>query len=175
MYIFSFGTKSLVYSQPLHAFSYKNNEAQICPKINKLRTIEARLQMQMWLKVFTEKYNTSRHYMWRFTADLSAVINTVWAEKKIKTEPHSTKSRSIIDMIETRTTSLGQNLLVDIKKRVFWVFYELFLTVVLTSTFKNKNSLRTIEAQIVQKLKNNEARPKFTGSYKKKKRVSPLA
>ena len=40
------------------------------------------------------------------------------------------------------------------------------------STFTNKNSLRTIEAQIVQKLKNNEARPKSTGSYKKKKRVS---
>ena len=36
------------------------------------------------------------------------------------------------------------------------------------NTFKTKNSLRTIEAQIVQKLKNNEARPKFTGSYKKK-------
>ena len=36
------------------------------------------------------------------------------------------------------------------------------------STFKNKNSLRTTEAQIVQKLKNNEARPKVTGSYKKK-------
>ena len=36
------------------------------------------------------------------------------------------------------------------------------------STFKNKNSLRTIVAQIVQKLKNNEVRPKFTGSYKKK-------
>ena len=36
------------------------------------------------------------------------------------------------------------------------------------STFKNKNSLRTIEAQIVQKRKNNEARPKFTCSYKKK-------
>ena len=34
------------------------------------------------------------------------------------------------------------------------------------STFKTKNSLRTIEAQIVQKLKNNEARPKFTGSNK---------
>ena len=33
---------------------------------------------------------------------------------------------------------------------------------------ENKNNLRTIEAQIVQKLKNNEARPKFTGSYKKK-------
>ena len=47
------------------------------------------------------------------------------------------------------------------------MFWELFLTVVvLMSTFKNKNSLRTIEAQIVQKLKNNEARPKFTGSYK---------
>ena len=30
---------------------------------------------------------------------------------------------------------------------------------------KIKNKLRTIEAQIVQKLKNNEARPKFTGSY----------
>ena len=29
------------------------------------------------------------------------------------------------------------------------------------STFKNKNNLRTIEAQIVQKLKNNDARPKF--------------
>ena len=37
------------------------------------------------------------------------------------------------------------------------------------STFKNKNSLRTIEAQIVQTLKNNEARPKFTGSSKKKR------
>ena len=37
------------------------------------------------------------------------------------------------------------------------------------STFEHKNSLRTIEAQIVQKLKSNEARPKFTGSYKKKR------
>ena len=36
------------------------------------------------------------------------------------------------------------------------------------STFEHKNSLRTIEAKIMQKLKNNEARPKFTGSYKKK-------
>ena len=27
------------------------------------------------------------------------------------------------------------------------------------------DNLRTIEAQIVQKRKNNEARPKFTGSY----------
>ena len=33
------------------------------------------------------------------------------------------------------------------------------------STFENKNSFRTIEAQIVQKLKSNEARPKVTGSY----------
>ena len=32
------------------------------------------------------------------------------------------------------------------------------------STFKNKNSLRTVEAQTVQKLKNNEAQPKLTGS-----------
>ena len=39
------------------------------------------------------------------------------------------------------------------------------------STFEHKNSLRTIEAQIVQKRKNNKARPKFTGSYKKKTRV----
>ena len=31
---------------------------------------------------------------------------------------------------------------------------------------KIKNKLRTIDAQIVQKLKNNEPRPKFTaGSY----------
>ena len=37
------------------------------------------------------------------------------------------------------------------------------------STVKNKNSLETTEAQIAQKLKNNEARPKFTGSYKKKR------
>ena len=45
----------------------------------------------------------------------------------------------------------------------------LILTVVvLMSTFKNENSIRTIEAQIVQKLKNNEAQSKFTGSYKKK-------
>ena len=48
-------------------------------------------------------------------------------------------------------------------------FQELFLTaVVLMSTFEHKNSLRTVEAQIVQKLKNNEARPKFTGFNKKK-------
>ena len=39
------------------------------------------------------------------------------------------------------------------------------------STFEHKNSLRTIEAQIVQKFKNNEAWPKFTGSYKKKRVV----
>ena len=36
------------------------------------------------------------------------------------------------------------------------------------STFQNKNSLRTIEAEISYKIENNEARPKFTGSYKKK-------
>ena len=33
-------------------------------------------------------------------------------------------------------------------------------------TFINKNSLRTIEAEISLKIKNNEARPKFAGSYK---------
>ena len=33
----------------------------------------------------------------------------------------------------------------------------------------NKNNFRAIEAQILQKLKNNEARPKFTGSYNNKK------
>ena len=38
----------------------------------------------------------------------------------------------------------------------------------------NKNNLRTIEAQIVQKLKNNEVWPKFTGSYIKKKHVLHL-
>ena len=42
------------------------------------------------------------------------------------------------------------------------------------STCKHKNSLRTIEAQIVQKLKNNEARPKFTGSYEKKRVIHCL-
>ena len=41
------------------------------------------------------------------------------------------------------------------------------------STFKNKNSLRTIEleAQIVQKLKNNEARPNLLVLIEKEKRV----
>ena len=37
------------------------------------------------------------------------------------------------------------------------------------NTFKHKNSLRTIEAEISKKVKKNEARPKFTGSYKKKR------
>ena len=37
------------------------------------------------------------------------------------------------------------------------------------SAFKNKNSLRTIEAEVSSKVKNNEARPKFTGSYNKKR------
>ena len=32
---------------------------------------------------------------------------------------------------------------------------------------KLRIKIRIIEAQIVQKLKNNEPRPKFTGSYKK--------
>ena len=43
--------------------------------------------------------------MWRFITDLSAVINAEWAEKKIQTVPHSAKSISIIDMMETRTIS----------------------------------------------------------------------
>ena len=34
-----------------------------------------------------------------------------------------------------------------------------------------EEQFRTIEAQTVPKLKNNEPRPKFTGSYFKKKRV----
>ena len=33
---------------------------------------------------------------------------------------------------------------------------------------ETRTNLRTIKAQIVQILKNNEPRPKFTGSYKKK-------
>ena len=42
------------------------------------------------------------------------------------------------------------------------------------STLKNKNSLRTgtIEAEIYYKLKNNEAPPKFIGSYNKKRAVT---
>ena len=44
--------------------------------------------MEMWLQVFIEKHNTSRHYMWRFTADLFAVRDTEWVEKKIKPVPH---------------------------------------------------------------------------------------
>ena len=34
--------------EKIHAFFYKNNDSQICPKIkNKLRTTEARLHIQM--------------------------------------------------------------------------------------------------------------------------------
>ena len=56
---------------------YKNNEAQIFQKTkNKLRTIEAELQVQMQLQVLSEKHNTSRHYMYRFIAGLFAVRNT---------------------------------------------------------------------------------------------------
>ena len=40
------------------------------------------------------------------------------------------------------------------------------------STFKNKTGLETIEGQIVQNLKSNEARPKFTVLIKKNKRVA---
>ena len=58
----------------------------------------------------------------------------------------------------------------DHKLGIFGIFKEFFLTVVvLMSTFKNKKSLRTIEAEISLKLKSNEVRPKFTGSYKKKR------
>ena len=41
--------------------------------------------------------------MWRFIADLSAVINIEWAEKKIKTVLHSAKSISLTDKMETKT------------------------------------------------------------------------
>ena len=39
---------------------YQNNETQICTKIKKLRTIEARLQMQMYNRKFLLK-NTTHH------------------------------------------------------------------------------------------------------------------
>ena len=41
------------------------------------------------------------------------------------------------------------------------------------STFKNKNRLRTIKADISSEIKNNEARPKFTGCYKKECKHGP--
>ena len=45
-----------------YALFYKNKEAQICPKIkSKLRTIEARLQMQILLQGFIEKVHKSQH------------------------------------------------------------------------------------------------------------------
>ena len=64
-----------------------------------------------------------------------------WAEKKIKTAPHM--------FLKTTLKLLWSAKLYNWRDG-------------------NKNNLRTIEAQIVQKLK-NEARPKFTGSYKKKR------
>ena len=45
---------------------------------------------------------------------------------------------------------------------------EIKLTYKIIISTKIKNKLRTSEAQIVQKCKNSEARPKFTGSYFKK-------
>ena len=81
-----------------------------------------------WKFLLKNTLNTSRHYMWRFIADLFAVLNTEWAEKKIKTVPHSAKSirqynwhdrnknnfknnfKTIIQNL--RTTSFGQNLLI---------------------------------------------------------------
>ena len=41
--------------------------------------------------------------MWRFIADLPAVKNTEWAEKKIKTVPHNVKGMSKTDVMETKT------------------------------------------------------------------------
>ena len=66
--------------------------------------------------------------MRRFIADLrsSAIINTEWAEKKLKTVPHSAKS--------IRQYSWHDG---------------------------NKNNFK----DNYSKLKNNEPRPKFTGSY----------
>ena len=37
------------------------------------------------------------------------------------------------------------------------------------STFQNKNSLRTIEAEISYRIENNEVRPKFTVLARKKR------
>ena len=103
--------------------------------------------------------------MWRFITDISAVISTEWAEKKIKTVPYSAKSINIIDMMETRTIlrTISEQFIVS--KTESTSFIKKLCVVVLVSAFKNKNSLRTIEARIVQTLKNNEAGPKFTGSY----------
>ena len=48
--------------------------------------------------------------------------------------------------------------------------YELLLAVVvLMSTFQNKNSLRTIEAEISNKIENNEARPSLLVLIRKKR------
>ena len=48
LFLFSFLNTSTRFFLIRTILYYKNNEAQICPKIkNKLRTIEARLQIQM--------------------------------------------------------------------------------------------------------------------------------
>ena len=67
-------------------FFHKNNEAQICPKINnKLKTFEARLQMQMYLKLqffkIKKQHITS---FWRFNAEISAVRNTETLTTRIR-------------------------------------------------------------------------------------------
>ena len=62
--------------------------------------------------------------MWRFIADLSG-----WAEKKIKTVPHSAKSISIIDMIETRTIlrTISKQLYKTYEQRVSAKIYRFLL------------------------------------------------
>ena len=119
---------------------------QICPKI-KNRQGQLRLSFRCKCDWKFLLKNTTHHVIMcgvSLQSDLSAVINTGWAKKKIKTVPHSAKSISIIDMIETRTiwtTSLSQNLLVLTKQKRVFTLLELFLTVVVfMSTFKTKKN-----------------------------------
>ena len=56
---------------------------------------------------------------------------------------------------------------VRLKMNIWNILGVIFTVIVLMRTFKTKNSLRTIEAEISKKVKKNEARPNFNGSYKK--------
>ena len=57
-------------------------------------------------------------------------------------------SVEILQMLRSIEFALRNIRLDDHKLGIFGIFWELFLTVVLMSTSKNKNSLKTIEAGI---------------------------
>ena len=105
--------------------------------------------MQMLLQVFIEKVHKSQHI-----ASLNVAFHCRMQVFRI---PRLEKPRE-----QRRKSKLCCTCFMTVAKCIYGNNKPLL----------NKNSLRTTEAQFVQKLKNNKARPRFTGSYFKKTRVA---